>query len=450
MGVGSCMKDVAVSTCLEYDTPKIVHMRTRVVGVLNRVVQLAIILYVVVYIFIMKKGYQHIDAVAVSGTTTKLKGVAYTTAADDPRVGERLWDAADLNVPPEENGAFFLTTNVIVTDNQEQGVCTEPEDSRLYCKNDSDCAPAGVAYHLGHGVSAGECNTTAGMCKVRAWCPIEDDSLPANGKYAMLNQTKNFTVFVKNHVFFPYYNKTRSNLLEFIDKSYLRCQYHHKDHQYCPIFRLQDIVSIASTKASGNIQYDDKYYEALAIKGGVISISIKWDCNFDYDESECVPMYHFDRLDVYKGNTLASGYNFRYPIYYVENGTKKRQLVKAYGILFTLNTNASARAFDPVTFFLNVGSGLALLGIASVCCDICLLYFHRKKSYFKNHIFLDLTNDNFEETDVRSIDLERSDTDNTGCLTAGNGSQTNLTRLKMNGNAEHHSNDVCAPLAPFE
>ena len=36
-----------------------------------------------------------------------------------------MWDEADYVVPPAENGAFFITTNVLVTPNQTQSRCPE-------------------------------------------------------------------------------------------------------------------------------------------------------------------------------------------------------------------------------------------------------------------------------------------------------------------------------------
>ena len=33
----------------------------------------------------------------------------------------RIWDEADYVVPPAENGAFFVATNVIITPNQRRG-----------------------------------------------------------------------------------------------------------------------------------------------------------------------------------------------------------------------------------------------------------------------------------------------------------------------------------------
>ena len=461
MGCGAAVKDFAVSSCMEYDTPKVVTIRSRFIGVMNRIVQLAIVLYVVVWVFIIHKGYQFIDNAPVSGTTTKLKGVAYTNSTD-PRVGQRLWDAADLNVPPEENGAFFLTTNVIVTHNQTQGECTEPSWQGK-CSNDSDCLPEGTPYHLGHGVTTGKCDKAAGQCVVKAWCPIENDDLPADGEYAMLRETKDFTVFIKNHVYFPHYKKTRSNLIEMVDKTYMRsCRYHHIDEPYCPIFRLADIVSIAETKLSGDIRYEDSWYEQMAIKGGVISINVKWDCNFDRNESECKPDYVFDRLDNYGGNTIAAGYNFRYPVYYQVDGQPVRQLVKAYGILFTLGTEASARKFDIVTFLMNVGSGLALLGIASVCCDIILLYVHRRKKYFKNHIFVDVEHPVERQGAIkRSKSQQSTTTGMTGGTSSAlicNGDQNSSYNLSDNNNTNNSNNQnnnnllspERAPLATYD
>ena len=33
----------------------------------------------------------------------------------------RVWDEADYVVPPAENGAFFVATNVVITPNQTRG-----------------------------------------------------------------------------------------------------------------------------------------------------------------------------------------------------------------------------------------------------------------------------------------------------------------------------------------
>ena len=45
-----------------------------------------------------------------------------------------------------------------------------------------------------------------------------------------------------------------------------------------------------------------------------MAINIDWECNLDYDISECLPTYSFRRLDV-KDAKIAKGWNFRYKFY---------------------------------------------------------------------------------------------------------------------------------------
>ena len=48
---------------------------------------------------------------------------------------ERVWDEADYVVPPAENGAFFVTTNVVITPNQTWGECPEVQFNISYFLN---------------------------------------------------------------------------------------------------------------------------------------------------------------------------------------------------------------------------------------------------------------------------------------------------------------------------
>lgn len=385
MGAGESIKKRISSYFFSYETPKVIEIESRFVGVSHKILQLILFALVIVWVFILNNGYQFIDNGAIGGTTNKIKGIAYSNSTD-PRVGRRIWDSADLHVPPQDDGAFFLTTNIILTKNQTQGICQSQKGTwGANCSTDDECLPVGKPFHLGHGVSNGKCDQESNMCMVEAWCPIENDYYEEGEEEAQLQHTADFTVLIKNHVYFPHYNRTRSNFIEMINKTYLRgCRYHPKHSPYCPIFRLGDVVGIAKTKGmSDDFKTDDSWFHDMAIKGGVVSISVKWDCNFDYPESDCKPEYDFTRLDNYKGNSFSSGYNFRYPLNYYEDGVHKRSLIKAYGILFLLKTEAKARAFDLTTFMLNIGSGLALLGIAEVLAEIALLQLHRNRKMFQ-------------------------------------------------------------------
>ena len=56
-----------------YKTPKVVDIKNRKVGVAYRFIQLFVLIYIIGYVIIYKKGYQ-VTEVAISTVTTKLKG----------------------------------------------------------------------------------------------------------------------------------------------------------------------------------------------------------------------------------------------------------------------------------------------------------------------------------------------------------------------------------------
>ncbi|CAC5361215.1 P2RX4 [Mytilus coruscus] len=421
----------AIGVFFEYDTPRIVHIRSKKVGVINRLLQLIIIGYVIGYAIVYKKGYQEVDAVQ-SAVTTKLKGVVYVNQSQYPDITTSVWDVAEYVVPPQENNAFFVITNLIETPKQTIGICSEdPKVIGSNCTTSSQC-PAGKVLPAGNGLLTGECNTTAGLCLVRAWCPVENGALKPPDPPALLG-SKDFTVFIKNNIQFPKFKVKRRNLpdnasdeffqtcnygshsidcpilrletivreagenysamakevdmrniLDFFNDSMLaKCRFklNHPEDQYCPIFILNDIISLTGSN-----------YKEMALSGGVIEIQIQWNCNLDLSVTECVPKYIFRRLDSadYK---ISKGYNFRYAKYYKENDTEYRTLFKAFGIKFILSVTGEAGKFNFEPFLINVGSGIGLLGIATVLCDIAVLYFLKARHLYKDKKYLQVVGD---------------------------------------------------------
>ena len=49
--------------------------------------------------------------------------------------------------------------------------------------------------------------------------------------------------------------------------------------------------------------------------------------------------------------------------------------LQAYGIKFIITVDGLARKFSLKNTVLNVGNGLALLGITTVLCELVLMYF---------------------------------------------------------------------------
>ncbi|XP_042636436.1 P2X purinoceptor 5 [Orycteropus afer afer] len=356
----------------DYKTEKYVIAKNKKVGLLYRLLQLSILLYLVVWVFMVKKGYQDTDTSLQSAVITKVKGVAFTNTSE---LGERLWDVADYVIPPQGENVFFVVTNLIVTPNQRQDTCAESEHiPNAECSEDSDCRP-GEAVIAGNGVKTGRClqagSTAKGTCEIFAWCPVEAKSKPAK---LLLGEAEEFTVYIKNSIRFPKFNFSKTNVLNTQNSSFLKTCRFDLNNLYCPIFRLGSIVRWAGSN-----------FQEMALEGGVIGIQIEWDCDLDKAPSECNPHYSFSRLDnKFAEKSVSSGYNFRFAKYYRDTaGVEFRTLMKAYGIRFAFLSLFQAGKFSIIPTVINVGSGVALMGAGAFFCDLVLIYFIKKSHFYR-------------------------------------------------------------------
>ncbi|XP_031994813.1 P2X purinoceptor 5 isoform X3 [Hylobates moloch] len=370
MGQAGC-KGLCLSL-FDYKTEKYVIAKNKKVGLLYRLLQASILLYLVVWVFLIKKGYQDVDTSLQSAVITKVKGVAFTNTSD---LGQRIWDVADYVIPAQGENVFFVVTNLIVTPNQRQDVCAENEGiPDGVCSKDSDCHP-GEAVTAGNGVKTGRClrrdNSARGTCEIFAWCPLETSSRPEE---PFLKEAEDFTIFIKNHIRFPKFNFSKSNVIDVKDRSFLKsCHFGPKNH-YCPIFRLGSVIRWAGSD-----------FQDIALEGGVIGINIEWNCDLDKAASECHPHYSFSRLDNKLSKSVSSGYNFRFARYYRDAaGVEFRTLMKAYGIRFDVMVNGKAGKFSIIPTIINVGSGVALMGAGAFFCDLVLIYLIKKREFYRD------------------------------------------------------------------
>ncbi|EAW90487.1 purinergic receptor P2X 5 [Homo sapiens] len=323
MGQAGC-KGLCLSL-FDYKTEKYVIAKNKKVGLLYRLLQASILAYLVVWVFLIKKGYQDVDTSLQSAVITKVKGVAFTNTSD---LGQRIWDVADYVIPAQNEGI--------------------PDGA---CSKDSDCH-AGEAVTAGNGVKTGRClrreNLARGTCEIFAWCPLETSSRPEE---PFLKEAEDFTIFIKNHIRFPKFNFS-NNVMDVKDRSFLKsCHFGPKNH-YCPIFRLGSVIRWAGSD-----------FQDIALEGGVIGINIEWNCDLDKAASECHPHYSFSRLDNKLSKSVSSGYNFRFARYYRDAaGVEFRTLMKAYGIRFDVMVNGKGAFF----------------------CDLVLIYLIKKREFYRD------------------------------------------------------------------
>ncbi|XP_028323329.1 P2X purinoceptor 1 isoform X2 [Gouania willdenowi] len=363
----------------EYETPRQVLVRNRRVGVVCRLIQLGVLGYIIGWVFIYEKGYQSTDT-AVSSVFTKMKGVGYTNVSGT----ERVWDVADYVFPPQGDASFVVMTNYIVTESQQMGKCPELPGTHN-CTSDGDCEGGSHKRQM-----TGVCVNATKTCEVLAWCPVEDDHTIPDPP--LLMSAENYTLFIKNSITFPLFGVTRSNLVEGIDGGYIsKCLHDPVTAPLCPIFKLGDIVRLSGFS-----------FETIAKVGGAIGIVVDWTCNLDANVKHCKPQYNFHGL---YGNPAepdkakaSVGYNFRYAEHYMENKTQKRTLFKVFGIRLDIIVQSLARKFDIIPTLTAIGSGVGIFGVATVVCDLVLLYLLPKREFYKNM--------KFKYTDIQKPDTE--------------------------------------------
>ncbi|XP_053938603.1 P2X purinoceptor 6 isoform X3 [Cuculus canorus] len=344
---------------LDYQTAKLALTRNRRVGALYRLLQLAVLGYLLGWVLLARRGYQDTDPAPHAALLAKLKGAAVAAG------GRRLWDVADYGWgAPGENG-LFLVTNFIATVQQSQGTCPEsPAVPDAQCVEDVDC-PMGNPVSRGNGIRTGKCvmfNSTHSTCEIYGWCPVESSTLP---RKPLLAEAENFTLFIKNTVHFTKFNFSRCNALQTNDSTYFKtCTYNPSSSPFCPVFRVRDVVEAAG-----------ETFGDLALLGGSISIRIKWDCDLDRPAAQCQPQYSFSLQD--------RRYNFRTASYYWDSQRRLyRTLLKLYGIRFDISVHGQAGKFSIIPAAVSFGTGIALFGTATVICDLVLLYLDKEADLY--------------------------------------------------------------------
>ncbi|KAF6771114.1 hypothetical protein AHF37_09084 [Paragonimus kellicotti] len=283
----------------------------------------------------------------------------------------------------------------------------------------------------GNGLFTGRCIKEVGTCEIYGWCSnvtsvlatpygsMTDENLqlvtPPNvflepysyfTNLAFIEERKtrqyvnldirdafydvmNFTIFIKNAVEFPYFDVKRRNILPWMTETYLKqCTYDptHAQNKFCPVFRVGDMIRLAGVSA-----------ERLLYFGGVMAITIDWQCDLDWSHDYCLPSYEFRQLD-YAGDqmqtvdwnkpALGEGSVQKVTVHKQQvldvDSSQSRVVLHTTGIVFLIRATGVAGKFNLLQFTMRFGSGLALLGGATIVCDLIAFHFlHDRDRYRK-------------------------------------------------------------------
>jgi hypothetical protein len=261
---------------------------------------------------------------------------------------------------------------MVITANQTQGLCPEhPNTIGAICnKMDNKCVNGALSYH---GTRTGECVDAdfpyrqdydqpwknVSTCQIIGWCPVERVLPPLRGNKAVLLQTINTTLHIQSTVYFSDYKiiKSSLNYSTLSQKYVLSCRYHPESDPLCPTFALRDIINLTTNAGMS--------YEEMAYSGGVIVITINWDCRIggwirkNYNTLyDCKPDYSFARVDEYKHDDQIT---YRFAQYF--NGGKMRTHYRSWRIRFVVNPKVTVREFNFYSFLTSL---LAYNGIIAL------------------------------------------------------------------------------------
>ncbi|KAI7813188.1 P2X purinoceptor 2 [Triplophysa rosa] len=378
MGCLECLKDFFMGFW-DYETPKVMVVKDRKLGVIYRAVQFLVITYFIWHVFISQKAYQETEDRPDSSVYTEMRGVAV--------LGDSIQDTTEYVQPSEGGDVITTILRREVTHDQRQGTCAEHYSvPNAKCSKDSDCVRGEIRFD-GHGQKTGLCvpyyNYTFKTCEIKTWCPIEEFAVI---REAAVEQAINFTVFIKNSIHFPKFKVLRGNIKPNKPKKLTKCHYHPETNPYCPVFSLGFIAEQAREK-----------FSELCRTGGIIGVVINWKCDFDLDPSECIPTYSFRRLDMRK-DLPTSGYYYRFAKYYDKDGVEYRTLIKAYGIRLDVIVHGHAGRFSLIPTIISAVTAMTSVGICSIICDWIMLTFIDKNKAFSDKKFDDASKDPIQPT----------------------------------------------------
>lgn len=294
-----------------------------------------IVIYIVLYVCIIEK--QYLDQEKSTGWI-----VVQVLNQQTSNIGV-TWDTYDRITNPGEQGAVFIPTRVLTTKAQTQDSYCE---SFLHpCKTDEDCD---IDNEL---LQKTQCSN--GHCMRRQWCPAENPDAPTTETQYL--EFGNVELWFSTYV---HYHKFQLDVATTDERKEMI--YPMKRANTYP---LHDLIRMANLDP-----------EELIENGGVLIANALLDC--DLDSGECGSKIETINVDT------KSGYNYAHNNIYFEDGVRKRDTQRMYGIrLLAFATGFGKKTSFPM-IVLQTSSGIALMMIAQSVADFVLMSVIAERKHY--------------------------------------------------------------------
>jgi len=326
-----------IDRSLSYDTKQQVNIVDKRLGILYYFLIISIVLYIVLYMFIIEKGYLAFEQ-AKGSVATHVSGDCVSVSSGKP-LPPRYFNAEEVTFPGLENGNVFIATRLNVR-TQKRGVC---EDKSVPCVQDSDCTKVGQ----------GKC-TENGYCSESAWC--DQDEKPE--VYAL--ETGQFQIWVKSSIQFI-------NMAP--EKVFTTAAKHPAPERGYNTFTVRDLLLMCDPLPVR--------YEEVSELGAAIEAQFIWECNTRDDD--CDPRVRARRLDtIFDPDNIGFGFSHAE---YIDDNT--RLLNEMRGVRIFFRTVGTGRKFSVPTTVTKASTSSALISLATIIADLLLVKVLSNRAKYK-------------------------------------------------------------------
>jgi len=321
------------NTYFAYQTPKMVRILDRKLGL----VYWLIVLLVIMYVMVVNFGIEGKHMSSVPGAGTVILRVRAKAFARD-----KVFDTVDIRWPEIEPTGGFLLTKQIAVKGQMYGNCVDFDNPKR-CPCD----------HAKGETCAGD------YCIVPAWCPSlgdsNADSPPPGAEVIRLEGLESAILSFKAGITF--------NDLFITTGGYTGVT------NFLENITLDNLLSNAQPPIR---------VEELIERGALINVAILWNCHIGMI---CEPSHVIKRVDEGLGFTQKKSRR------YTVGGVERRDALYRYGIRILAESSGTGRQASVERIIIQVGAGIALLRVAAFIVNFLMLSrlypMHLRDAYFR-------------------------------------------------------------------